>query len=65
MDDRKYRRRRFRQLADALGTVFIGTLFFLIIIGACGLEWAFAGILLFVIGAFAVFPAFPGKGTNV
>jgi predicted transporter len=44
--------------------VVIGILFFFVIIGVSGLGCAFTGILLFIIRAGAVSPAFHGKGTN-
>ena len=48
-----------RQLAAVTGTALIGVLFFFIIVGVFGLQFAIAGLLIFALVAVAIYCAFP------
>jgi hypothetical protein len=48
-----------RQFAAVTGTALTGVLFFFIIVGVFGLQFAIAGLLIFAVGAVAIYRAFP------
>jgi hypothetical protein len=48
-----------RQLAGVTVTALTGVLFFFIIVGVFGLQFAIAGLLVFVVVAVAIYRAFP------
>ena len=48
-----------RRLAAVTGAILAGTLFFFIIIGVFGLQFAILGLVLFVVAAVAIDLGFP------
>lgn len=44
-----------RNIGEMFSVVFIGGLFFFIIIGVFGLKWAIGGLLVFVLAAVVIF----------
>lgn len=48
-----------RWLAAVTGAILAGTLFFFIIIGVFGLQFAILGLVLFVVAAVAIARGFP------
>ena len=48
-----------RQLAGMAGAALLGVLFFFIIVGVFGLQFAIAGLLIFAVVAVAIYRAFP------
>lgn len=49
----------FRWLAAVTGAILAGTLFFIIIIGVFGLQFAILGLMLFLVAAVAIDRRFP------
>jgi hypothetical protein len=54
-----------RRLASLVGTALLGVLFFFIIVGVFGLRFAIAGLLVFVVGAVAIYRVFPAEGAEL
>lgn len=48
-----------RNIGEMFSVVFIGGLFFFIIIGVFGLKWAIGGLLVFVLAAVVIFRKLP------
>lgn len=48
-----------RNIGEMFYVVFIGGLFFFIIIGVFGLKWAIGGLLVFVLAAVLIFRKLP------
>ena len=53
-----------RRLASLTGTALVGTIFFFIIIGVFGLQFAIAGLVVFVLGAVVIYRVFPVEGAE-
>jgi uncharacterized membrane protein (DUF4010 family) len=49
-------------IPGATGIALLGALFFFIIIGVFGLPSAICGLLIFVLGAIAIYRLFPAGG---
>jgi hypothetical protein len=54
-----------RRLAGLVGTALLGVLFFFIIVGVFGLRFAIGGLLVFVVGAVAIYRLFPAEGAEL
>jgi len=52
------------QFAGLAGTALLGALFFFLIIGVFGLQFAIRGLLVFVVGAVLISQAFPAEGAE-
>lgn len=48
-----------RNIGEMFSVVFMGGLFFFIIIGVFGLKWAIGGLLVFVLAAVVIFRKLP------
>lgn len=55
----------FRRIAGATGTTIVGTCFFFTIIGVFGLQFAIAGLVLFVAIAVITYSAFTGNEVDL
>jgi hypothetical protein len=53
------------QFAGLAGTALLGALFFFLIIGVFGLQFAIGGLLVFVVGAVLISQAFPAEGAEL
>ena len=54
-----------RNIGAMFSVVFIGGLFFFIIIGVFGLKWAIGGLLVFVLAAVVIFRKLPAGGVKL
>ena len=54
----------YHRLAGVTGAVLGGALLFFIIIGVFGQQLAIGGLLAFVLGALAIYRAFPAEGAS-
>jgi hypothetical protein len=52
--------KNFRRIAGATGSTIVGTCFFFTIIGVFGLQFAIAGLVLFIAIAVVTYSAFTG-----
>jgi len=52
------------QFAGLAGTALLGALFFFLILGVFGLQFAIGGLLVFVVGAVLISQAFPAEGAE-
>ena len=52
----------FLRVAGVTAATLTGTLFFFIIVGVFGQEFAVAGLLLFAFSAVAIYSTFPAEG---
>jgi hypothetical protein len=52
------------QFAGLAGSALLGALFFFLIIGVFGLQFAIDGLLVFVVGAVLISQAFPVDGAQ-
>ena len=52
--------KNFLRIAGATGTTIVGTCFFFIIIGVFGLQFAIAGLVLFIAISVVTYSAFTG-----
>ena len=57
--------KNFRRAAGATGATILGTCFFFTIIGVFGLQFAIAGLILFVAIAVITYSAFTGDEVNL
>lgn len=53
------------RLAGLTGTALAGVIFFFIIMGVFGLQFAIAGLVVFVLGAVVICRAFPADGAEL
>lgn len=53
------------RLAGLTGTALAGVIFFFIIMGVFGLQFAIAGLVVFVLGAVVICHAFPADGAEL
>jgi len=59
------RMKNFRRVAGATGATIVGTCFFFTIIGVFGLQFAIAGLVLFVVIAVITYSAFTGDEVDL
>ncbi len=57
--------KNFPRIAGATGTTIVGTCFFFTIIGVFGLQFAIAGLVLFVVIAVITYSAFTGDEVDL